>query len=163
VSNGASGGGGSTVVGGSGAAFANITTPGAFSSTFSEPATTSALAALIGGQAAGEIDFSLAGSPIELWQLQFTGAFSDDATVTLHFDPSALGSTPLADLEIEHFEDGQWVIPPDQVINPAADTITFETDGFSPFVLATVPEPPALLLAMIGLVGIAALRLGRLA
>lgn len=155
VSSGATAGGGPTSIGGGGATFTNITTPGAFTDTFLEPTTPVALQQAIGESAAGEINFVLPSQTVQLWELGFTGGFSGDATVTLHFDPTLIGNTPLSDLYIEHYENGVWVVPPNQTVDFTGDTITFETDGFSPFILAAVPEPSSLLLVMIGFVAIA--------
>ena len=155
-------GGGTAAVGGSQSTFDNVVTPGTLTSTFVEPTTPAELDQAIGAAAAGQIDFALVGSTPQLWDLKFSARFQGDATVTLHFDPSLLGGFPLSDLRLFHFENGSWVTPPNQVIDPVNDTITFTTDGFSPFALsAVVPEPGTLTLlfsALLGLAGAAYLR-----
>ena len=79
------------------------------------------------------------------------------ATVTLHFDPSLIGDFPLADLYIEHYTNGGWTIPSNQVVDTVNDTITFTTDSFSPFMLAVAtPEPSTYVLALLGLGGLLA-------
>ena len=92
--------------GGAQANFGTITSPGDFTSNFLEPATPAALQAAIGAVAAGQIDFQLAGGAAQLWELAYSGTFTGGATVTVHFDPSAIGNTPLSDLYIEHYENG---------------------------------------------------------
>ena len=86
--------------------------------------------------------------------MDFNGSFAGDATVTLHFDPSLLGNTPVSDIYVEHYENGSWMIPSNQVIDTNNDTITFSTNGFSPFVLAAVPEPSTLALLGVGAVAL---------
>ena len=54
------------------------------------------------------------------------------------------------------YENGLWVIPPNQVIDPVNDTITFSTDGFSPYALAAVPEPGTLRLLAVAVTGVIA-------
>jgi hypothetical protein len=148
-------GGGPTSVGGIGAML-TVPEPGVLSSTYLKPTTPAELQSAIGALAAGQIDFALAGSTPQLWDLGFSGILQGDATVTLHFDPSLLGSTLLSDLRVEHYENGLWVLPPNQVIDPVNDTITFTTDGFSPFALSTVPEPSSLILLSIATIGLLA-------
>jgi uncharacterized protein YjbI with pentapeptide repeats len=139
--------GGTGVVGGVQSVFNSLVTPGILTSSFEEPTTPSALQQALGAEAAGQVNFVLAGGNTpQLWDMSFNGQFSGDATVTVHFDPSLLGSLPLSDLYIEHYENGSWVIPPNQVIDPINDTITFSSDGFSPYALAAVPEPGTLAL-----------------
>jgi hypothetical protein len=136
-------GGGPGTVGGVGAAFGNVVTPGAFNSTFLEPATQADVTQALGALAAGQINFILPGSPAQLWDLSFSGTFAGGATVTLHFDPTPamVDGRPLSSLYIAHYTNGAWVIPPNQVIDTVADTITFTTDSFSPFILAAAPLP----------------------
>ncbi len=151
----ATAGGGLTSVGGVNADFgnANVTTPGTLTSNFQEATSAAALTAAIGTVAAGQINFLLSGSMIQVWDLSFSGVFTGDATTTLHFDPSLI-NVPVADLVIEHYENGQWAIPSGQVVDPVADTITFQTDSFSPFVLSEVPEPSTFALLIAGAIGL---------
>jgi len=156
--------GGTGAVGGVQSVFSGLVTPGILTSTFEEPTTPSALQQALGAGAAAQINFVLAGgSTPQLWDMSFNGQFSGDAMVTVHFDPSLLGSLPLSDLYVEHYENGSWVIPPNQVIDPIHDTITFNTGGFSPYVLATVPVGGSLaLLSAASFVAFAAWRRKRL-
>jgi probable HAF family extracellular repeat protein len=146
--------GGPETVGGVQGTFNNITSPGTLTSNFLEPTTPADLQQALGAVAAGEINFALPGSTVQLWDLAFSGSFSGDATVTLHFDPSLIGNVPLSSLQIEHFENGSWVIPSNQVVDPINDTITFTTDSFSPFALSTVPEPSTLVFLGIGAISL---------
>ena len=50
---------------------------------------------------ADSIPFPLPGTTAQEWYPYFSGSFTGDATVVLHFDPSLLGSTPTSDLGIE--------------------------------------------------------------
>ena len=59
------------------------------------------------------------------------------STVVLHYDPYAHWQhASESALRIEHYENGAWVVPTGQVVDTVAHTITFQTDSFSPFVLA---------------------------
>ncbi len=133
----------------------DITQPGTFHSTFTA-ASASDLQSVLTTLGAGAINFALPGSSVQAWDLSYSGEFFGGATVTLHFDPTLIGSTPLSDLYVEHFMNGAWVIPTNQVIDPLNDTITFVTDSFSPFMLAQVPEPNTLVLAASGFAGLIA-------
>ena len=151
-------GGGPTTVGGAEGAFTDVTSPGTFSANFFEPTTSAALTADVGAAAAGSIDFALPGGRFQFWDLGFTGTFTGDVTVTLHFDPSILYGTPLADLHVEHYTNGAWVLPANQVVDTVNDTITFTTDSFSPFMLADIssPEPSSVVLLGLGALALAA-------
>ena len=156
------GGGGPTIVGGAGVALSDITGTGSLNSNFYEPGNPSALATQfnsLGVPAAySQISFMLAGTSAQLWDIAFSGTFTGDATVTLHFDPSLLGNTPLSSLEIEHYTGGHWVVPANQVVDTVNDTITFTTDSFSPFILADIatPEPSSVVLLGLGAMALAA-------
>jgi hypothetical protein len=149
-------GGGSGTVGGSQATFSNVATQGTYTSTFFEPTTPAQLATDIGAGPAAQAAFLTAGSSTyEAFELSFSGTFTGLTTVTLHYDPANLtGNT----LYAWHYENGNWVMPPGQVVDPVADTITFQTDSFSPFLLSyvnNVPEPSSVVLLAVGAVGLA--------
>jgi hypothetical protein len=150
-------GGGLASVGGIQVNPSMITTDGSLTSTF---ATTTAanLGQTIGATAAQQINFALAGSTVQAWDIQFTGTLQGLSTVVFHYDPTLIGSIPEMDLRIEHYENGAWVVPTGQVVDTVAHTITFQTDGFSPFVLAQTPEPSALVLLSMGVVALWAYR-----
>ena len=141
-------GGGTSVVGGVQSTLPDVTTPGTFTTTYTVATSLSQLISDIGSAAAGTINFAFANSSaVQLWQLHFDGTFTGEATVTVHFDPTLLGGIPLSELYIEHYDNGTWV-PIYGTVDPIADTITFQTESFSPFVLAEVPEPSTLVLAI---------------
>lgn len=137
------------------ASFGNVTTAGAFASSFQEATTIDQINQILGPRVAAQINFGLTGAPYQVWNSEFTGLFTGDVTMVLHFDPAFVKSFSLSLLEIAHYENGDWVIPPNQVIDPVADTITFTTDSFSAFLLAEVPEPSSVVLLSIGAIGLA--------
>jgi hypothetical protein len=122
-------------------------TTGTLSNT-SKLVTTSALAA---STAAFNFQLPTTNSLVQAWDLSFTGTFTGSATLTFHYDPSDLqtGIDP-TQLQIEHFTNGQWVALAG-VVDPVADTITVETNSFSPFALGSVPEPSAIGVLVLGL------------
>jgi hypothetical protein len=142
-------GGGLASVGGVQVSPTMITADGNLTSTF---ATTTAanLGQTIGAAAAQQINFALAGSTAQAWDIHFTGTLQGLSTVVFHYDPTLIGSIPEMDLRIEHYENGAWVVPTGQVVDTLAHTITFQTDSFSPFVLAQTPEPSAFVLLSVG-------------
>ena len=79
----------------------------------------------------------------QLGEFHFDKTFTGLATVTLSYDPTLLGNILPSQLEIEHYTGGQWV-DLHGVVAAAAHTITFETDSYSPFLLAAVPEPSSI-------------------
>src|SRR5262249_44883501 len=100
----------------------------------------------VGSSAAGQAHFAVAGSQTQLWEIHYSGSFVGNVTVTLHFDPALIDPAYLSQLYVEHYVNGQWVIPSNQHLDTTTDTITFTTDSFSPFVLAETPEPASIVL-----------------
>ncbi len=147
-------GGGPSSVGGISVAPSAITGNGDLTSTFStiSPAD---LSQAVGATAAAQVNFALAGPTVQAWDIQYTGTVAGANTVVFHYDPSLIGSTPESELRIEHFENGAWVMPAGQVVDTVAHTITIETDGFSPFVLAQVPVPEPASIVLLALGGVA--------
>src|SRR5262249_43201462 len=146
-------GGGTGTVGGAQASFSAQTVAGTLSSTYSKP-TDAQLQTTIGASAASAINFSLAGTTHQIWDLGYTGTFTGNVAVTLHFDPTLLTGVNLSNLIIEHYQSGAWVLPTSQSIDSVANTITFTTTSFSPFALAVVPEPSTLCLLCLGIGGL---------
>ena len=137
-----------------------ITGDGNLSSTYSTT-TVDGLGQVIGETATQQINFALPGSTVQSWDIQFSGTLAGPSSIVLHYDPTLLGITPESQLRIEHYENGQWIIPAGQVVDTSAHTITFQTDGFSPFVLSQVPEPASGIMMAVSALGLVALRKAR--
>lgn len=149
-------GGGSSTIGGVDVVFDDATTEGTFSADFFQPTTQAELENLLGAEAAGLLDFQLATDPTQMWQLDFSGDFSDQVTLSFGYDDTGLSSKEEAHLRIRHFVDGIWTTPSQQVFK-SSNTIVLTVDSFSPFVLSSVviiPEPSTLILATLGLLSL---------
>ena len=142
-------GGGSSVVGGVQATVAG-TAIGTLSSSFVATTDPVASEALIGSAAFAAINFSLPAYPphpampvYQAWELTPTTAFPPvPCIVTVHFDASMILPSQISELTVMHYMNGTWQFPPVPcVVNATADTMTFTTTRFSPFMLAVVPEP----------------------
>lgn len=143
-------GGGVTEVGGASTNFSGqLLSTGTFASTFYEPSTTEQLGQTLAALNAGQSTFILPGAPAQIWDLDFTGAFTGSATVTLSYNPASVTVGPSL-LRIRHWTGEAWETPANQVVDPVAHTITFDTDSFSPFLLTVVPEPSSLVMAGLG-------------
>ena len=173
----ASAGGGIGSVGGAQVAAAG-TSLGTFTSSFLDTTSTASLETFLGSAAYNAINFNFPSDPLtppnpayppnpfQVWDLGLTVVPPNPFTVMVHFDPGTATASQLANLTIEHYTGGQWenlAVPPDpqtpngpMIINTVADTITFQTDSFSPFMLAVVPEPSSLILLGMGILGFAA-------
>ena len=143
-------GGGATAVGGASMNFpGQLLSTGSFSSSFYEPGTPAEIAQTLAALNAGQSTFILPGAPAQIWDLDFTGSFTGNATVTLSYNPASVTVGPSL-LRIRHWTGEAWVTPANQIVDPVAHTITFDTDSFSPFLLTVVPEPSGLALASLG-------------
>lgn len=142
-------GGGFTSVGGATSRFPGLTTTGTLSSSFYEPGTPAEIAQTLAALNAGQSTFILPGAPAQIWDLDFTGSFTGNATVTLSYNPASVTVGPSL-LRIRHWTGEAWETPANQVVDPVAHTITFDTDSFSPFLLTVVPEPSGLALGLLG-------------
>ena len=142
-------GGGTGMVGGVAATFSNANGFGSITSSFYEPGSPDQIASTLAALNAGQSSFILPGNPAQIWDLHYTGSFTGSATVTLHYDPAAVTVGPSL-LRIRHWTGEAWVTPANQIVDPVAHTITFDTHSFSPFLLTVVPEPSGLALASLG-------------
>jgi hypothetical protein len=108
------------------------------------------------------LDFALPGDEMQFWELDFViGAFDGLATVVFSYDELLLGPAfPERLLSIFHFRDAGWVRL-DGVVDDDNNTVTVQTDRFSPFALGVVPEPSTALLLAAGLTAIAFRQRGR--
>ncbi|HEY4308704.1 MAG TPA: PEP-CTERM sorting domain-containing protein [Pirellulales bacterium] len=147
------GGGGLSTVGGMQVSPAMIVTNGDLTSTYTATSATN-LAQTIGPAAAGQINFALAGSTVQAWEVQYTGTLQGTNTVVFHYDPTLIGNTPESELRIEHFVNGAWAVPAGEVVDTVAHTITLQADSFSPFVLSQVPEPSSVVLICAGAIAV---------
>jgi hypothetical protein len=140
-------GGGLATIGGLQATFDTVNDPGRFSADFFRPTNSADLALRIGETALNNVNFGLATPNYQVWQLEFSGTFSD-ASLVFHYDDTGL----LVDeslLRIRHYTGGQWVMP-NQTIDTVNNTITLVANSFSPFILSNVPEPSSAALLALG-------------
>ena len=140
-------GGGLTTIGGLQATFDTVNDPGRFSADFFRPTNSADLALRIGEAAVNAVDFSLASASNQVWQLEFSGTFSD-ASLVFHYDDTGL-LVDESQLVIRHYTGGQWVMP-NQTIDTVNNTITLVASSFSPFILSNVPEPSSAALLVLG-------------
>jgi hypothetical protein len=143
-------GGGSQSAGGLDAQLA-VQTGGAFSYTYSSIA-----ASQLPNTAPflpGTFTLGVPGTALQIWDLSYGGTLNGPTTLSFGFDPSILGEW---DVGIWHFgSSNTWEYLGGTI---SGNTITFETDSFSPFVLAlspdsaAVPEPSSLALLGFGAV-----------
>jgi len=101
----------------------------------------------------GPINFTLPGQQAQVLSLGFDTAldFGASATITLTYDPTLLGTgVDASTLGMYHYHDGAWAFI-GGTVDPTAQTITFQTDSFSPFAVGVaVPEPTSLALILLG-------------
>lgn len=99
-------------------------------------------------------DFTAPTDQLQYWNVGYSG---DDITsaVTLSFTYDDTGMTLAQELGlgIYHYHDGLWQLA-DGTVDPVNNTITIQTDSFSPFALGNVPEPASGMLALLGLGGL---------
>jgi hypothetical protein len=89
------------------------------------------------------LPFALPGSLTSLWEITGGEDFEGTAQLTFAYDPALLPvGFDETELAIAHLENGIWELLTGSV-DTDANTITVETDSFSPFSLVSVPEPAA--------------------
>lgn len=89
------------------------------------------------------------GANHQSWWMDYTGTF-EAATLVFSYDPADLPPDVVeADLAVLHWNGAAWERLP-SLVDPVWDTVTVETDSFSPFVLTVVPEPTTLALLAAG-------------
>lgn len=96
----------------------------------------------------------------QIWEVNYSGELGGPITLVFNYDPAKL-PTGLDEslLGIWHFDNGlgRWVFG--GTVDPEANTVSFVTEGLSPFVLGvTIPEPASWVLALLGLGVLAAAR-----
>jgi len=96
---------------------------------------------------------------LQQWDVEFSGTLAGPASLTLCYDDQSLGFSENA-LRIAHWQDTGWeLLTP--TVDPLANTATFDTLGFSPFVIISVPEPASLALLAAALLTPGGALLGR--
>ena len=118
------------------AAFANVVSAGTLTNNYYTSTSQATAAGNLGGNAAQNINFSLAGTGNvgQFWDLTYNGSFAGSTTASFTYDPSLVGSNT-GSLAIYHYTGGAWVQVPILSIN--GDTLTVSVSSFSPFALGT--------------------------
>ena len=86
-------------------------------------------------------NFSVPSSPVKLWNLEYSGQFTNFVTLTFGFLNNALSLAEKVRLRIKHYDGSNWVElggpgpNGSQVVDPVNNTITVQTTSFSTFVL----------------------------
>ncbi len=95
--------------------------------------------------------FQLGSDPVQVWDIDFAGAFNGVATLTFGYDDNFLDpNINEADLGIQHqLPNGNWEDLNVIAIDTLNNTLTVETTSFSPFALGSdsgpvIPAPTAL-------------------
>lgn len=149
------GGSGGSQPGGLDLTFDNVLTGGTLSAVYRQTDATSFANGYLNNPS--DIGFVLSGLPggnVQFWEVALEGGAFDMATLTVHYDDSLLPvGFDETTLGISHYHEGVWENLSAAARDTFANTITFETTGFSSFVLT--PEPATLSLLALG--GLAAL------
>ena len=148
------GGSGGSQPGGLDLTFDNVLTGGTLSAVYRQTDATSFANGYLNSPS--DIGFVLSGLPggnVQFWEVALEGGAFDMATLTVHYDDSLLPvGFDETTLGISHYHDGVWENLSAAARDTFANTITFETTGFSSFVLT--PEPATLSLLALGGVGL---------
>jgi len=152
------GGSGGSQPGGLDLTFDNVLTGGTLSAVYRQTDATSFANGYLNNPS--DISFVLSGLPggnVQFWEVALEGGAFDMATLTVHYDDSLLPvGFDETTLGISHYHDGVWENLSAAARDTFANTITFETTGFSSFVLT--PEPATLSLLALGGLGLLARR-----
>jgi len=155
----ASTGGGSRMIGGFDATFAN-----SGAGTLTAEYRSNTTAEFTQELAAHGMDFGaapqIATQHYQNWWVEFDGTF-DAAQLTFGYDQADLltGKTE-ADLAVYHWNGAAWEFLP-SVLDTVVHTITVQTDSFSPFLLGLTPEPATLCMLAVGGLGVLLRRKGK--
>ena len=77
-----------------------------------------------------------------LWTVDIDAVLNGPATLTFNYDQTLVGGIDETELAILHYVDGTgWVVEPG-VVDTELNSITIQTDLFSPFILAVAPPDP---------------------
>ncbi len=154
--------GGAGVEGGVTATFGTVTTNGILTSEFL-PTPLGDDASVLAGLGATSPIFGIPTDPAHIWNIEFTGAFTGDLTLTFGYDDAGLTNVDEAGLLIWHYDNG-WSPLPVISRDPFANTITVVTNSLSPFMLGSgqlVPEPATGALVAVLIVGLTIARVRR--
>ena len=146
-------GGGPAVVGGVEATFENVTAGGLLIGDFA-----ATHIADLTPELADSIDFLLLTDPLQMWEIDFTGAFSGQITLTFGYDDTnLLPGMAEEDLGIFHrLDNGTWELLDPVALDTVNNTVSVETASLSTFAIGAVPEPAAMSLLALG--GVALIR-----
>ena len=102
----------------------------------------------LGSALAGSLNFALPGDVMQLWDLHYSGIFSDSVRLTFTYDQALLRPGVSEDgLVIMHqLAGGGWEELAVLARDSAANTITVEARSFSNFTMGYVPEPSSFVL-----------------
>lgn len=137
-------GGGTTVIGGLEAVFSDIASPGTLLANY----TTQTAAELVAQF--GSLPGGLSGDEsMQLWNVEFSGSLDEAASITFCYNDTALPFDE-NDISVSHWQEGTGWEMIEGLLNTTANTVTFSTTTFSPFVLTPVPEPSTIVLILVG-------------
>lgn len=148
--------GGAGHIGGVDFQFEDVTKVGTLFGEFSEAGENEMLSRISEGEFA-PINFTLAGSTAQLWELEFDGEYSGAIQLTFAYDPALFEpGFDFSQLAVFHYTHGNW----EQLngfVDTGTNTIQVTSGSLSPFVLGVVPEPSSGFLASISGIGVLSL------
>lgn len=93
----------------------------------------------------GALGVQFVGGEAQVWRIDFDGDAIGAVTATFTYDDLVFGTDfDETILEVVHVHDDgsvEVVSGEDVTVNPVSNTVTFDTTGFSDFILVAVPEP----------------------